>query len=120
MQHRTESVEFGLNESGSSCDGMSPGGGAPGPVQSVVTSSSGPPQAMRQHLQQMYKALNEAASAIDTQRSVALADSLQQQIIVYEYHKRDQNVALLNRKRKIEQYKEQAEHVRSTEVRFYF
>jgi len=125
IHHRNESVEFGVNadqDGASSTDDVSSLSPSSFGVQSVMSSvsgqmtSGGAGEPMRQHLQQMYKALNDAWLTIDDQRAVKLADSLRHQISVYAYHKADQHAALLNRKRRIEQYKEETERLKNDEV----
>lgn len=121
VQHRTESVEFGPNNTTTTASGTEPTICSPGSFgglsnQVAAAGSVAGSEPMRQHLQQMYQALAEAAIAVDEQRIAQLIKSIQEQATLYEFHKRDQHMALLRRKPMIEKYKEETERLRKDEL----
>jgi len=111
LHHRTNSVEFGLNDSSTDVSDTS---STPTVTtnQTVSASTGTASEPIRQHLQHMYKALGDAASTIDEKRAVILKESMRHQITLYGYHKNDQHKALLERKRRIELYKETNERIK--------
>uniref|UniRef100_A0A915IK11 Eukaryotic translation initiation factor 3 subunit 10 n=1 Tax=Romanomermis culicivorax TaxID=13658 RepID=A0A915IK11_ROMCU len=120
LHHRTDSVEFGLQDQTSVDDPTSPSGdigsGTGGHQNSqlnVPVVQTMPGEQIRQHLQQMYTALQDADASLDADvHSQKLAEALRNRINLYRFHARDQHIAIINRKKMIESYKETNERIK--------